>query len=145
MNNTFNHKIPAWFWLVCVLAVVWNALGIMAYLMQVTMSLEATAELSEFERSVLESRPVWATAAMAVAVFSGFLGSFLLLLRSRFATIVLVISFLAVLTQSYHLFFIAKVHEVMSGEELVMPLMIPLIALLLIVFAQSSKKKGCLK
>lgn len=142
MTETFNSRIPTWFWAIGALAVLWNAMGVLAYLNQAFMSAETLASMADAERAMFETQPSWAVATFAIAVFGGFLGSFLLLLRSRWSTVLLVISFIAVLAQCYYWFAIAKVQDIYTGAQMIMPIAIPIIALLLIVFAVSSNRKG---
>jgi len=78
---TTTTKPATWFWIVSVLALLWNAMGDMAYIAQVTMSADALQALPEKERALYESLPTWATAAFAIAVWGSTLGCILLLLR----------------------------------------------------------------
>ena len=64
--------------------------------------------------------PAWVTAAFALAVFGGALGSLLLLFRKKFAEGVLVVSFLAVLAQMTYNLFLAKNTVVYGPGEILM-------------------------
>lgn len=44
---TTTNKPASWFWVVSVIALIWNAIGAMAYIAQVTMSPEAIQALPE--------------------------------------------------------------------------------------------------
>ena len=81
MSETSNNKAPTWFMVVAGILLVWNLLGVMAYLMQVTMSPEIVAALPDAQRQLYENTPKWATAAFAIAVNGGALGCLLLLLK----------------------------------------------------------------
>ena len=83
MSDTKQNKAPVWFMIVAAVLLVWNAMGVMAYIQQVTMGPEALAALSGAQRQVLENTPAWATAAFAVAVHGGVLGCLLLLLKKN--------------------------------------------------------------
>jgi len=78
-------KAPTWFNVVAAVMLVWNLLGVMAYIAQVTMTPETLAALPEAERQLYASTPVWATAAYAIAVNGGALGCLLLLLKKNLA------------------------------------------------------------
>ncbi|VAW11040.1 hypothetical protein MNBD_BACTEROID03-2112 [hydrothermal vent metagenome] len=100
MTNTTRVKPPIWFWIVSVLALLWNLLGVMAYLAQVNMTDETLAALPEAERALYENQPIWATMAFAIAVWGGALGSLALLLRKRWARAVLLISLIGIIVQN---------------------------------------------
>jgi hypothetical protein len=117
-------------------------MGVMAYLTQVNMSVEAIQALPEKERALMESFPAWATGAFAIAVWGGTLGCILLLIRRKLATPVLIISFAAVLVQMYHSFFISNSIEVYGPGGMVMPIMILVIGICLIWFSRTSAAKG---
>lgn len=140
-----TNKPATWFWVVSAIALVWNAMGVIAYIAQVTMSAEALQALPENERALYESAPAWATAAFAIAVWGGALGSILLLIRKKWATAVLIISFVGIIVQMIHSFFIANSIEVYGLGGLVMPLMILIAGAYLIWFSRKSTAKGWLK
>ena len=66
---TANKTIPRSFWIISIVALVWNALGVMSYLMSVMMSPETLAAMPEEQRAMYETMPAWVTGAYAVAVF----------------------------------------------------------------------------
>ena len=130
------------FWIISGIALVWNLLGVMAYLMQVTMSPEALQALPENQRALLESTPAWATGAFAIAVWGGALGSLLLLLRKKLATTVLIISLAGIIVQMFHSFFMSNSMEVYGPGGLAMPIMILLIGIYLIWYSRKATEKG---
>jgi len=139
---TTTNKPASWFWVVSLIALIWNLLGAMAYIAQVTMSPEAFQALPENERALMESAPTWATSAFAIAVWGGVLGCILLLLRKKLATMVLIISFIGVLVQMYHSFFISNSIEVYGPGGMVMPVMVLGIGMFLIWFSRKSSANG---
>ena len=135
MSGELDSKAPKWFMIVAAVLLVWNLLGVMAYIMQVMMSPETLAALPEEQRQLLENTPAWATAAFAVAVNFGALGCVLLLLRRNLAGIFLQLSLAGVLVQMFHSFFMSKSFEVFGPGGLVMPVMVIVIAIYLVVLA----------
>ena len=109
------------------------------------MSDEAIAALPEAERALYETVPIWATAAFAVAVFGGALGSLLLLLRRKLAEPVLIASLAGIVVQFVHSFFIAKSMAVYGPGSIIMPVMVILIGVALVWFAQKAGKAGWLR
>ena len=41
-----SSPIPTWFWVASILALVWNLMGVMAYIAQVTLTPEALAAIA---------------------------------------------------------------------------------------------------
>ena len=135
-------KVPKWFMIVAAVLLVWNLLGVMAYIMQVMMSPETLAALPQEQRQLYENTPAWATAAFAVAVNFGALGCVLLLLRKNLAGLFLQLSLAGVLVQMFHSFFMSKSFEVFGPGGLVMPVMVIVIAIYLVVLAARAKANG---
>jgi hypothetical protein len=85
MDEAMRPAVPGWFWIVAVLALLWEGMGCYAYLTQIG--------------SVDDTMPVWISAAFAVAVWVGLSGAILLLMRQRLARTAFAVSLLAVLVQ----------------------------------------------
>lgn len=82
---------PVWPRLVGALGLLWNLYGVYEYL--VTVGIVGTA--AGVQPTTADTIPAWVTAAFAVAVFAGALGSLFLLLLNRWAVGLLVISLFA--------------------------------------------------
>ena len=139
MSENSSNKAPKWFMVVAAVLLVWNLFGVMAYIMQVTMSPDALAALPEAERQLYENAPAWATAAFAVAVNGGVLGCMLLLLKRNLAGLFLQLSLAGVLVQNFHAFFMSNALEVYGTGGLVMPVLVLIIAIYLVVLAAKAK------
>ena len=135
-------KLPTWFWIVAIAAILWNVLGVSAYIMEVTMSEEALAALPDAERALYERSPAWVTGAFAVAVFAGLIGSITLALRKEIATPILVTSLVAVILQMGYQFGVADIQAVMGASSMVMPAVIVVIAVLLVWLSVHAKNRG---
>jgi len=134
-------KAPTWFMVVSGVLLVWNLLGVMAYIAQVTMTPEAMAALPDAQRQLYEATPEWATAAFAVAVNGGALGCLFLLLKRNMAAIFLQLSLLGVIVQMYHSFFMSNSFEVFGPGGMVMPVMVLVIAIYLVTLAAKAKAR----
>lgn len=135
-------KAPVWFWIVAVIAVIWNGMGVMAYIMQVTMTPEELAALPAAEQALYVDLPAWYTGAFAIAVFGGTVASIALLIRKASAYLLFIISFVAILVQMFYNFFMSRALEVYGPGGLVMPIMILVFAIALIFISKSAKEKG---
>ena len=134
-------KPPVWFWVAGAFALIWNLMGVAAYLMQVMMTEEVLAALPEAERALFQDVPAWAVGAFATAVFAGALGSLLLLLRKRAAMAVFIVSLIGIVVQMVHSFVIADSIEVYGPSVLIMPIMVLVIGVVLVWHAKSSIAK----
>ena len=137
-------KPPMWFWIVGVIALIWNGLGVNAYLAQAYMTAEDLAALPEAEQGLYADYPAWATAAFAIAVFGGAIGSLLLLLRKKLAHIVLLVSLIGIVVQMVHSLFIGKAMDVYGPGAIVMPILVLAIGIGLVVLAKKGTANGWL-
>ena len=142
MSQSNSINAPKWFLIVGIIALVWNLLGVFAYIMQQTMSPEDIAALSDAERTLRETTPAWASAAFAIAVHGGALGCLALVFKKGWALPLLVLSLAAVLVQMVHAFFISNSIEVFGPGGMIMPVLIIVIAVYLVFLARSAKEKG---
>ena len=55
--TTEQSKPATWFWVVSVVALVWNAMGVVAYLGTVMMTPEAREAMTEPQRALLDATP----------------------------------------------------------------------------------------
>jgi hypothetical protein len=90
-----DSRIHWSFWTIGVIALIWNILGCINFIMQ--LNPDSTAAMPEPYRAVIEARPAWATGAFGVAVFGGALGTVVLLLRRSAAYYLFTVSLLAAL------------------------------------------------
>jgi hypothetical protein len=91
-ETTFGPaKAPWHLWLVGVVTLLFNAMGIVSYL---TTKLGMLAEmgLTPSQIAFMESYPSWISALWALGVWGAFAGSVLLLLRSRLAVAAMVVA-----------------------------------------------------
>jgi len=139
MFQSMKEKTPTWFIITAIVFLIWNLLGVIAYLAQVTMTPEAFAALPQAQRALIESTPEWATAAFAIAVNAGALGCVLLLLRRKLAGIFLKLSLAGVLVQMFHAFFMSNSFEVFGPGGMVMPIIVIVIAVYLVILAGQAK------
>ncbi len=145
MNEQAESRPTRGFWIVAIVALVWNLIGVMTYLMSVTMSPETLAETTEAERALHTGIPAWATSAYAIAVFGGVLGCLALLLRRSWAIPLFAISLVGVIVQMGYGLGMTDVLAVRGGGALVMPVVIFAIAAYLLWFSIISKKQGWLR
>jgi len=142
MTNSQTVKPPVWFWVVSVLALLWNLMGVMNYLGQAFMKEELAAQMPADQVALMESTPAWVTAAFALAVWGGAIGCIGLLLRKKWAKAALSISLLGILVQMGYAFFMTNAAEVYGQTQgVIIPLLVITIGVVLLLFARLSDKK----
>lgn len=144
MTTETKVNPPKWFWVASVLALLWNLMGVFAYLAQAFISIEALEAMSQPERALYESQPSWVTAAFAIAVWAGLLGCILLLIRKKLAKMVFIISLLGVMAQATYNFFLSNTFEVFGASAMAMPIMIVVVSILLVLFSNKAISKNWL-
>jgi len=142
MTNSMN-KPPIWFWIISVVALLWNGAGVMMYLTHAFMTDEMIAELpKEQQAEFLAEHPAWYTAAFALAVFCGALGCIALLIRKKWAHPLFIISALGAIVQHAYVF----TNTEMTGATIyIMPILVIVVCLFLIWFAKNAISKNWIK
>ncbi|MDY0779534.1 hypothetical protein [Tenacibaculum sp. IB213877] len=143
MSNV--NKPTVAYWIISIVALIWNATGVNMYLQQAykTDSFKAMYN-DEKALELINNTPTWAMGAFALAVFGGLLGSVLLLLRRKFAKPVFMISLLGIIVQLIYNLFISKAMEVYGPGAAIMPIMVLIIGIFLVWYSQKAEAKGWL-
>ena len=137
MNDKTVGGIHWSFWIIIVVTLIFNIMGVINYFVQ--MNAASLASFPEKYRPIIEGRPAWATAAFAIAVFGGSLGSLLLLLRKSAAIYVLIASLLGVIVTMMHIFGVAGFS---SFEIWIGVLMQLVVTAFLIWYSKLAESKG---
>lgn len=124
MNPSERISPPLWYWIVSVLALLWNLLGLMAFVMQLLITEEMLSQMPEAERQMLENLPGWIYIPFAVAVIGGTLGCVGLLLRQRWASPVLILSLIGVIIQNGYSWTMTDALSVYGPQAMILPIMV---------------------
>ena len=141
--NSSNIKPSTRYWLVVILSFLWYAVGVFNYLAQAYMTDETLVSFPDEVQLYYTNLPAWVTAAFALAVFGGLLGSVGLFLRKKWASFLFLGSFFAIVAQQFHSFFIQDFIEI-TIEKAIMPLLVLIIALYMIYYSRKSETEGLL-
>ena len=143
MTSTSNKPTSA-FWIIGIVALLWNLMGASAYLQQAYMTAEKLATLTSEQSALFENTPAWVTAAFALAVFGGTLGCILLLLRKKLSSFLFVISFISLLGQIIYIVFMSNTLDVYGITGIIMPLLAIPVAAFLIWYSKKMERQGVL-
>ena len=141
MKNLKIHP-PKWFWVIGVLALLWNLIGVMAFIGELLVDPQELENLSETERNFYAARPIWVIIAYALAVFGGSLGAIALLVRKKAAKSFFILSLVGILAQQFYAFFLSEALNQLGLEDLVLPLAIIIIGFLLLWYTKYCIAKG---
>ena len=137
MTESTTNKPPIWFWIIGVIALIWNGLGVMAYLTKAYATDEMIAALPEEQQAeFLVEHPAWYTAAFAIAVFAGALGALALLIRKKWAYGLFVLSAIAAIAQHVYLFMNVEM------QSIIMPILVIVVCIFLIWLSKKSTANG---
>ena len=141
-NNltVITTAIPSWFKVAAILALIWNVLGLMAFIAQIAMTPDDISRLPQAQQDLLATTPLWATVAFAVAVISGTLASIALLMRKIICYPLYIASLTGVMVQMFHAFVISNSFEIYGPSGTIMPIMVIVVAWLLMKFSASAVK-----
>ena len=142
MNKTSNSPSTN-FWIISSIALVWNIMGVFAYLGQTFMSPEILSTLTRAEQYYFSNMPAWVTAAFASAVFAGVFGSIALLFKKKIANFLFSISFITLLAHQAYNFFVQDYLEII-GMKLILPISTTIIGLYLCWYSAKMSKQGIL-
>ena len=132
------------FWIVGGAALVWNLIGLVAYISSVTISPEAMAKMTIEQQAFYSGTPTWATAAFALAVNAGVLGSLFLLLRKAWAVPMFALSVVAIVAQNIDAFVLRDAYGLSGINGVILPALIFAVAVALLIYSRGVKKQGWL-
>lgn len=139
---TTTTKLPTWYWIVGVFLVLWNGMGVSAYLYDVTLTEADFASMEEGMRGLYENTPIWAKVGYALAVWFGLAGAIFLLLRKSWAVPAFLVSLLGILVQQTHIYFLSDNIEVMGAWGLLLPIAVLLIGAWSVYYSRNCRSKG---
>lgn len=136
MTESSTNKPPIWFWIVSIVALVWNSMGIYHYLIEAYNTESYQAMYTTEQQEIAANFPTWVTAAFAIAVFAGALAAIGLLLRKKWATKLWILSLIAVICQMGYI--------LINGyqSDMIMTIMIVVFAFIFVWFSRHSQSKG---
>ena len=134
--TTKSTKAPFWYWIISVIAFIWNAFGVNQYLGQAYQTETWKASLTPEDIEIANAAPAWVTAVFAIAVFSGLLGSLGLLLKKSWSKPVFFVSLIAVILQMGYT--LAQGYTNHIGVTITIIIM----AVFLVWFSKYASKKG---
>ena len=142
---TNSNKPNVWFWVIAIIALLWNGMGVNQYIQQ-AYNTDAFKAMYPDEKimEMIQNTPSWVMGAFAIAVFSGFIGCIFLLLRKKIAKPMFLISLVAIIIQMFYNVFMSGSMEVYGPGAVIMPIMVIGFALFILWYTKKSEANGWL-
>ena len=134
------EQTPKWYMPPAIAALLWNLLGCGAYLRDVMLGPEDIARMTAAQQALYAARPAWSVAATAIAVWGGAAGCLGLILRKRWAMLLLVASLVAVIVQDAALFLLSGAAAL--PVAVVLQGLVLLVAIGLVLLARKAAAQG---
>lgn len=137
-------KPPIWFFVLAVIALLWNVTGLMAVVSDLRLSASDIAALPPDQQALYAARPSWSIVASVVAVVAGSLGCVLLLARKRLAVLLFVASLAGVVVQDLGIFIVAGAGKGGDHVPFILQGLVLVVAVGLLLFARRAQGKSWL-
>ena len=139
-----NSKVDTLFWVIGIAALLWNLMGLGAFVGSVAAGDAMVEAMSEAQKAEFESTPMWLTIVFGIATIGGPLGCIALLMKKKWAVMIFLISFIAIIIQ-----FVGGVIGSAAVAEngpsaLILPIVVILVGGLLWYYARTCDAKGWL-
>ena len=140
-------KTPWHLWVVGVIAVLFNAIGVFDFVMTMAQgsTYMASAGMTPAQIAHYEQMPAWMTVVWAVGVWGAMVASVLILLRRKLAVSVLALSLGAFLVSLLYTYVLTDGGEVMGREMAIASAVITALLLFFMWYAWLMTKRGVLR
>jgi hypothetical protein len=139
MNHERRMPVPVWYWVIPVLALLWNLMGCAAFFMEVFAQEAMMESMTEAQKEWARAIPRWIYFVYALAVSTGVAGSIGLFMRKAWSIALFAICVAAVIIQMGYTILIAGGLQVMGPSGLVMPALVIVFASALLWFSWFAK------
>jgi putative Mn2+ efflux pump MntP len=143
MDDHYTPRpVAAWYMPAAIASLLFMALGCIMYLMHVFAD---PAQMPLDQRTAYEALPTWVTAAFAISVWVGAAGALMLVLRRKYAEMLLLVSLVAVLIWLAGMMLTTQVRENMSANDLLVAIVVVALTWTIFWFARHSRQREWLR
>lgn len=96
-------KATALFWIVAIIALIWNLMGLTAFLMDTFAPELSQVGFTAEQIEMASSAPFWTKIAYGTATITGFLAAVMLIAKKKLAIVLFLISLIASIFHSGHI------------------------------------------
>ena len=134
---------PKWVLPVAIVAILWNLMGLFAFVIDLMITPELIATLPDADQALYAARPGWMIYGTSVAVILGVLGSVGLALRKQWSLGMLIGSLIGVLVQDVALVLIAM-QMPLDLSVIIMQALVLIVAVELVFISRKGAAAGWL-
>lgn len=144
---TTASKPNTGFWIIAVMALIWNLVGVFFWTAENFMMTDAILnQLPEAEADLFRSKPSWGVIVYGIATIGGTLAAILMLAKKKLAVPLFFLSLLCILIQMIYGWVATNAIEVYgTGQGAIMPLVIIIIGIFLYYYNKGAAQKGWLR
>ena len=133
---------PAWFWIAGTLLLLWAVIGVASFATDPAVT-RATVAMTDYDRQLYASRPIWTFVAYGIGTVAGLIGSVALMLRRRDTTVWYGVSLVAVVILfGYMLGFTSLIAVKGFATAALFPIVIALIGVAEFALARHAARRG---
>jgi len=143
MTNSSN-KPKVGFWVISIIALIWNLMGVDGFVGQATMSERFKSMYTAEQLDIITRLPSWYLVVFGVAVIASALACILMLMKKKSAVKLFQLGLLAVIIQASFNLFINEGRAAYGPFEYTMTILIPVVSILLLLYSKHALKKGWL-
>ncbi len=141
--STNQTKLPVAYWIVGVIALLWNLAGVANFVFQVFFTDSMVALMSEEQKELIMSNPMWMKLVFGIATILGLVGAIGLLMRKKWAVPAFLVSLIAIVIQMGYSCFGTNALEVMEQSP-IFPAMLVIFSVVLWWYSKRSDARGFL-
>ena len=135
---------PKHLWIIGIIAMLWNLMGVYDYLMTQTKNASYMAKFDQAQLDYFYGFPVWVEFFWALAIWSSVVGTILLLVRKGWAVPVFLVSLVSMVITAIYNFGMSNGMEIMGTGGFIFTLVIFIVALGLWIYSRAMKARGIL-
>ena len=142
-----TNKAPWHLWVVGVIAVLFNGIGVFDFVMSMAKgaSYMARAGMTPAQIAHYQQMPIWMVAVWAIGVWGAMLGSVLILLRNRVAFPVFAVSLTAFLVSLVYTYVLTNGGQIMGPQMVIASGVITALLLLFMWYSWLMTKRAVLR
>jgi hypothetical protein len=145
--NERTAKAPWHLWVIGVIAVLFNSIGVFDFVMSMSQGEKYMASAGMTPQQIAHYRqmPMWMTAVWAIGVWSAFLASILLLLRRKLAFGIFVLSLAVFLISVLYTYVLTDGGAIMGRQMAITSAVIAVLLLLFAWYSRAMARRGVLR
>ena len=140
MSNNTNP--PNSFWVIAILAILWNIMGLISFVGDMMITPEAIAALPEAQQQMYLTNPLWLKVVYSIATVGGLIGAVGLAMKKSWSVNLFLISMIAVIIQMGYSMLSSNIVEAMGKQAVILPIVVILLAIYFYFYASRAAKRG---